>query len=168
MTNVPSHLAYDRETDMLYAADTGKARLVRLDTKTGTRGANIVEYDGVKVHSQMDGASLVEVVPPGVFERPSGLALHRRVLFVTDPALGRIFAFDRAGNLLRTLDTGFGDGALGGIVIGPDQKAYVTNITSGEVCVSNRADSSGGGPPADDWLPGRSGQPHRSPKVRLA
>jgi hypothetical protein len=133
VTNVPSHLAYDRETDMLYAVDTGNARLVRLDTKTGTRGADIVQYDNVKVHSHMDGATLSEVVPPGVFERPSGLTLHRGVLFVTDPALGRIFAFDRAGRLLRTLDTGFADGALGGIVIGPDQKAYVTSIASGEV-----------------------------------
>lgn len=133
VTNVPSHLAYDRETDMLYAADTGNARLVRLDTKTGTPGLPIDEYDGAQVHSHMDGARLVEVVPPGVLERPSGLTLHRGVLFVTDPALGRIFAFDRAGRLLRTLDTGFGDGALGGIVIGPDQKAYVTNLASGEV-----------------------------------
>jgi hypothetical protein len=133
VTNVPSHLAYERETDMLYAVDTGQARLIRLDTKTGTRGADIPQYDGIKVHSRMDGAVLTELVPPGVFERPSGLTLHRGVLFVTDPALGLIFAFDRAGRLLRTLDTGFEDGALGGIVIGPDQKAYITNITSGEV-----------------------------------
>lgn len=133
VTNVPSHLAYDRETDMLYAVDTGHARLVRLDAKTGTRGADIDQYDNAKVHSLMDGAMLSEVVPPGTFERPSGLTLHRRVLFVTDPALARIYAFDPAGRLLRTLDTGFDDGALGGIVIGPDQKAYITNITSGEV-----------------------------------
>lgn len=133
VTNVPSHLAYDGETEMLYAVDTGNARLVRLDTKTGTPGRPIDEYDGAQVHSQMDGATLVDIVPPGVFERPSGLTLHRGVLFVTDPALGRIFAFDRAGRPLRTLDTGFADGVLGGIVIGPDQKAYVTNLASGEV-----------------------------------
>jgi len=133
VTNVPSHLAYDPDTGMLYAVDTGHARLVRLDTKTGTRGADIPEYDRVKVHSRMDGAVLTEVVPPGVFQRPSGLALHRGVLFVTDAATGRIFAFDRAGRLLRTLETGFADGALGGIVIGPDQKAYVTDVASGQV-----------------------------------
>lgn len=133
VTNVPSHLAYDRETEMLFAVDTGKQRLVRLDTKTGTRGADIDQYDRVQVHSSMDGASLVEIVRPGVFQRPSGLALERGVLFVTDNALGRIFAFDRAGRLLRTLETGFADGALGGIVIGPDHKAYITNVASGEV-----------------------------------
>ena len=114
-------------------AVAGHARLVRLDTKSGTRGADITQYDGVTVHSRMDGATLSEVVPPGLFVRPSGLTLHQNVLFVTDPALGRIFAFDLAGRLLRTLDTGLADGALGGIVIGPDEKAYFTDITSGEV-----------------------------------
>ena len=133
VSTVPSHLAYDRNTDLLYAVDTGHARLVRLDTKSGTRGADITQYDGVTVHSRMDGATLSEVVPPGLFVRPSGLTLHQNVLFVTDPALGRIFAFDLAGRLLRTLDTGLADGALGGIVIGPDEKAYFTDITSGEV-----------------------------------
>ena len=128
--DVPSHLAYDAGSGLLYAADTGHGRIVVLDTATGTPGEQVAEYDGIQTHVAMDGAKLRSLVPNGTLTRPSGLALYEGVLFVTDYATGRVFAFDGAGRTLATLDTGLGEGALGGIGIGPDGHAYFVDRTS--------------------------------------
>lgn len=130
---VPSHLAYDPDEAVLYAADTGHGRIVALDTLTGTANGDIVFYDDIKTHVDMAGASLREIVPPGVLEAPSGLTLYAGVLFVTDNASSRVMAFDRSGRPLATLETGLPAGSLGGIGIGPDGRAYLTDRSTGRV-----------------------------------
>ena len=133
MARVPSHLDYDEASGWLYIADTGHGRVVRLDTRSGSPGADIISYDPIPVHRSMDGATLEEVVAPGIVERPSGLAFHEGVLFVTDNASGTIFAFSAEGELLRQLDTGLTAGELGGVTIGAQGQAFFTNLTSAEV-----------------------------------
>jgi len=130
---VPAHMDYDESSGWLYIADTGNGRVVRLDTKTGTPGADILAYDPILVHRSMDGAVLEEVVAPGVLERPSGLTLHRGVLFVADNASGVIHAFTTDGEPLRSLETGLVAGELGGVAIGPAGQAFFTNVKSAEV-----------------------------------
>ncbi|HVJ18944.1 MAG TPA: hypothetical protein VM686_26165 [Polyangiaceae bacterium] len=131
---VPSHLDYDETSGWLYIADTGNGRVVRLDTKSGTAGADVITYDPIDVHRSMDGAVLEEVVAPGVLQLPSGLTLHDGVLFVTDNATGVIHAFSTAGEPLRSLQTGLAAGELGGVTIGgADGRAFVTNLKTAEV-----------------------------------
>jgi DNA-binding beta-propeller fold protein YncE len=126
--NVPSHVAFRPEDHMLYIADTGNGRIAKLDTKSGTRGEALptaeVQLGG---YYRMNDASLVDVVPPGTVQHPSGLEIHNQLLFVTDNASGRITAFDLAGNVINFLDTGL-TGALAGIAFGPDGKLYFVDM----------------------------------------
>lgn len=138
---VPSHLAFDADTSLLYAADTGHGRIVVLDTTTGTAGADIEAYDPIATHLSMVGAKLTELVPPGVLVMPSGLTLYQGVLFVTDASTSRIAAFDLEGRLLGSVDTGLPEGALAGIAIGPDGHAYIADASSAGVL---RLDPAGG------------------------
>jgi DNA-binding beta-propeller fold protein YncE len=104
--DVPSDLEMDRETGLLYVADTGNARIAVLDTSTGTRGAPISpNYDGTEQYA-MDGASLTTFVEGGepALQRPSGLALHEGHVYVTDNATSRVLAYDMDGELVDWLD----------------------------------------------------------------
>lgn len=131
---VPSHLVLDRETALLYVADTGHGRIARLDITSGFPiGEATPNYDRLHVHEQMGGATLVDVVPPGTVERPSGITLHRGVLLVTDNATSTVHAFDRNGAPLRSLQTGLPAGSLAGIAVGPDGKVYLTDLLTGAV-----------------------------------
>jgi DNA-binding beta-propeller fold protein YncE len=129
----PSHLVYNREDAHLYVADTGHGRIVKLDTTSGALGDPFPGFEAVAVRRRVDGATLAEVVPPGVVEQPAGIALHDGVLFVTDAANSRFYAFDLQGNLLRRLETGFPPGSLAGLVIGPDGKIHFVDRGTGGV-----------------------------------
>jgi DNA-binding beta-propeller fold protein YncE len=81
----------------------------------------------------MVGAKVTELVPPGLLSKPSGLALHGDVLYVTDNATSSIYAFDTSGKLLLQLDTELPAGTLAGIAVGPDDKLYFTDQHTGGV-----------------------------------
>jgi hypothetical protein len=124
---VPSHLVLDPDSGMLYVADPGNARIVRLDTATGTAGASSMGLETAV--TKMEGAVVEDFVPAsaGLLGRPSGVELHDGVLFVSDNLAGRLFAFDAEGELLSYLETGLPGGALAGIAIGPDDKLYLVD-----------------------------------------
>jgi len=130
---VPSHLVFDPDTALLYAADSGNGRIVALDTTAGTPGAEVTTYDPIQIHVSIDGWKLTNVVAPGRLAVPSGLALYQGVLFVTDAFNGHIVAYDRQGHTLADLDTGLPVDALGGITIGPDGRAYVADAANRRV-----------------------------------
>jgi hypothetical protein len=131
--DVPSHLAFDATSGLLYAADTGHQRIVALHTGTGTPGASFLVYERIPTHVMMDGARIDVVIAPGRVGRPSGLTLHEGVLFVTDPPTRRVIAYDRQGHTLRVLDTGLPNGALGAVGVSPGGKAFVTDKATGRV-----------------------------------
>jgi outer membrane protein assembly factor BamB len=82
----------------------------------------------------MDGAVLVDVVPPGSLEAPSGLEVRNGLLYVSDNVTSRFHAFDMmSGQLVRTLDTGLPPGSLAGLTFGPDGKVYFVDILSARV-----------------------------------
>ena len=130
--NVPSHLVYDTDSKLLYAADTGNKRIVSLDISTATGGGSLPTMEPT-VPQQMDGATLKEVVAPGMLEAPSGLAMSDQLLFVTDNATGLIHAFDLNGQPVRSLDTGLPAGSLAGITFGPDGKAYFVDMLTSRI-----------------------------------
>lgn len=130
---VPSHMVFDPASSALYVSDTGNGRVVKLDTTSGTPNEAVsLAYDPIE-QTLVTGAALEDVVPPGTLQLPSGLALADGVLYVVDNATSRIHAFDTAGRSIRTLDTGLPGGSLAGIAIGPDGKAYFTDMGSGIV-----------------------------------
>jgi len=131
--DVPSHLVYDGERSLLYAADTGHGRVVALDPSTASEVDTITTYDPIATHALMGGATLTELVPPGMLAAPTGITLYRGVLFVTDFDSSRIVAFDRSGRMLLIGYTNLPTGSIGGIGIGPDGRAYITERAGGRV-----------------------------------
>ncbi len=132
---VPSHLAYDATDRMLYIADTGNARVARLDTTTGTAGEPIPPLEPMIAFNRIDGAALTEIVPAssGLVERPSGIELRNGFLYVTDNANGRISAFDLTGQRVNWLDTALPAGSLAGLTFGPDGRIYFVDMLGDRV-----------------------------------
>ena len=130
VANVPSHLAWDAASSTLYIADTGNARIAKLDALSGTAGARVPTHE--TPIQEMDGA-MIETVVDGDVQKPAGLELHDGLLYVTDNAASRILAFDLDGVLVNYLDTGIAGGALGGMNFGPDGKIYFVDMLGNRV-----------------------------------
>lgn len=132
---VPSGLVFDPRDGSLYISDTGHARILKLDTKSGRAGEPLPCDDPALGYfvDQVVGADLTVIVKPGVIERPSGLALSGDVLYVTDNATSRVFAFDLQGRQLARVDTGLPEETVAGIAIGPDGHGYLSDLATSEV-----------------------------------
>ena len=130
---IPSHLAYDARTRELFIADTGNGRVAVLDTASGTPGAPIDANEPMAECVSMDGGVLRDFVPPGTIGAPSGVTLHEGVVLVADNQSSRIWAFDRAGQVVLSVDTGLPGGTLAGIEVGPDRRIYAADLLGGRV-----------------------------------
>ncbi len=136
VANVPSHIELDRQSALLYIADTGNARIAVLDTTTGVQGASQrVKEPGTSLRL-WTGASLTTLVDgaAGELQRPSGLAMVGDILFVGDNANGRISAFDKhTGERLDYLDTGIAAGNLMGIESDGQGSLYIVDAGTNRV-----------------------------------
>ena len=131
--NVPSHLAFNPDDGMLYVADTGHQRIIKLDPRSGTPGADMPTLEPV-IPIQMDNAAMTEFVPPGTLQAPSGIAVNGGYVYVTENATSKLYAFDvMTGKLVRTLDTGLSGGSVTDFTVGPDGKAYFLDTTAATV-----------------------------------
>ncbi len=73
----PSHVFFDADDAFVYIADTGHARIVRLDTTKGTKGAELDRQpEPLKADAMMMGTDVEEVVPAGTVTKPSGIEVH--------------------------------------------------------------------------------------------
>lgn len=131
--NVPSNLVFDRDSSLLYAVDPANARVVVLDTTTGTDGDLIARnYDGTD-QRLVDDAVLEVFATAETLEMdaPSGLALHDGLLYVSDFDTGRIAALDLDGNLVDWVDTGIV--GLGGLTVSDDGAVWVCDVRGDRV-----------------------------------
>ena len=124
--DVPSHLEIDRETGLLYIADTGNARVAVLDTTIGERGAGI---EGVEPGTQLYGidgeAELVTIADADDgLVHPSGIALFGDMVFVTDNATSKIYALSMEGEIVDWVDTGLPEGSLMGLTFDEAGQLY--------------------------------------------
>ncbi len=118
VSDVPSHMVIDHDTDLLYTVDTGNNRITTLDITTGSAGQNLgvkengtthIEYTGGDYNTLIDGETVDGM------ERPSGIALVEDMLLVTDNKTSTIFAFDLNGELVAEIDLELDGGSLMGI-----------------------------------------------------
>ena len=134
VADVPSHLVYDHDSELLYVADTGNARIGVLDTSTALQ---VSEFGGFETLVQeSEGATWTELITGADFDlqAPSGLALKDGVLYVGDNLTSRVSAFNLDGELLETLDLDIDEGGLMGIRVSPDgESLYATDFIGNRV-----------------------------------
>jgi hypothetical protein len=122
VAGVVSSMQVDQAEGLLYVADTGNGRIAKMATG-GAIGARIGStFDEVPMYLAAGG--LVDVVPSGTVTQPSGLAIVNGLIYTSDAATGKLYAFDKTGTKVNWLDTGLGAGHVGSIAIGPDGKLY--------------------------------------------
>lgn len=130
----PSHVFFDAEDGFLYVADTGHGRVVRLDTKKGTKGPELDrQYEPLKADALMMGTDVEEIVAPGTLTKPSGLEVHGGLIYVADAATSTFNVYDKTGTALRSLATDLPAGSLAGFTFGPDGKIYFTDEVDGRI-----------------------------------
>lgn len=134
---VPSHLELDHASGWLYVADTGHGRVIRVDTLSGTQGAELDPLETMNGGAfTVDGAVVEDFVPVGVLAQPSGLAIAGEgdgaVIFVGDRATGTIVAFgaDDGAEMARLATNLPG---LAGLALGPDGSLYAVAHDEGRV-----------------------------------
>ncbi len=126
--NVPSHLEYDHEAQLLFVCDPANSRILVVKPHTGTRAVELEDnYDFSADAHAMTGTEYRVLASGGDLHKPSGLALFGRLIFVSDAETARILAFDRAGVLVDYLDlrARVGDAALGGLAFDGAGALYV-------------------------------------------
>lgn len=135
--DIPSHLAYDQDEELIYIADTGNNRIAVHDPNSGSEGGAISpNYDGIPRQVEFVGGdcwTLIDGEATDEMGRPSGLEIFDDKIFVNDNRTGRIWAFDKDGNLLDYLDTGLDDGALMGMAFNEDGSLWLVDAENDEV-----------------------------------
>jgi len=121
---VPSHMAIDPANGLLYVADTGNHRIVRLDTSLEPTCQPYLGRFGEMSIEKCDTELEVVVTPDVELEAPSGLVLAGGILYVSDHATGILYAFTPGGSLLNWLDTGRGANAITGLAVSPEGVVY--------------------------------------------
>jgi len=135
LPDVVSHLVYDPDTALLYAADAANDRVVVLDTTSGTEGNKIRPNYDDDDQREVDGADLWTLVDGADQDlvHPAGLAMVDGLLYVVDNGTGRITAFDLDGQVVDWLDTGLGDGALMGLTLDDQGRIYFADAVGDRV-----------------------------------
>ena len=129
VANIPGHMELDHETGMLYVADTGAGRIMRLDTTSGTNTGSLPgDWDGA-TYEGVEGADYQALVE-GLGE-PSGLALHDGRLFVSDHASGEVIALELDGTEIERMSTPAE--RIMGIEIGPEGNLWYADAGANEV-----------------------------------
>jgi hypothetical protein len=127
---VPSNMVFDFNSASLYVADSGNGRVFRMSQDNVEVGEQLPTFMFDGVRHLVEDVTVDVLTPPeeGLLTTPSGLALHGDDLYVADYGTGKIHALAHDGTVIRSLDTGLGEGALGGMTIGPDNRIYFVDM----------------------------------------
>jgi outer membrane protein assembly factor BamB len=107
LDGVASHLVLDKATGWLYIVDSGNARILKMNTKTGSKLKDLALFNEVLAeHWEMSGVDW-KVFTNKNLMKPAGIELSNNVLYVSDFETGEIVAYDVAsGAELARFDTG--------------------------------------------------------------
>ncbi len=131
----PSHMDIDQTAGLLYIADTGNNRIGTLNIRSGSRGRSIgPNYDGCVMYG-MSGATVNTLVDGSAhgLVKPAGLELHNNLIFISDFATSKIYAFDKSGNLVDWLDTEMPPNSLMGFDFDPQGQLYFVDASGNRI-----------------------------------
>jgi hypothetical protein len=133
ISRLPSNMVYDVKTRWLYIADTGNGRVLRVNVDNVKIARRLRAFPGDGTLEEFSGVKQEVIVPAGgEVSVPTGLALHKGIVYVADNKTSKIHAF-QDGKLIRSLDTGLETGSLGGLTVGPDDKIYFIDLKNPRV-----------------------------------
>jgi len=138
VSGVPSNIAVDHATGVVYIADSGGGRVLKVDVSKAVEGASISKWSNDGVMYAMSGAKVTVLADAqsSPVQTPSGLAFVDGAIYVADHATGKLHCIRaKDGKVLRSLDTGLGKGALGGLVASPSNplRLYFTDMVGNRV-----------------------------------
>ena len=107
LDGVASHLVLDHTTGWLYIVDSGNARNLKMDTKTGSKSTDLALInEKLQEHWDMTGADW-KIFSDKNLKKPAGIELSNNVLYVSDFETGEIIAYNvESGIELARFDTG--------------------------------------------------------------
>ena len=134
--NVPGHMAKDKATGWLYIADNGNNRVIRVNTLTGTLGADLIPpstgYENLAEYKAVTGA--VRQTVDSFSTRPCGIDVYNGRLIIGDYDNGNIRIYDITGvNPVYLGMIATGQAGIEGVKIGPDGKIWFVNNTQNTV-----------------------------------
>lgn len=134
--NVPGHMAKDKATGWLYIADNGNNRVIRVNTLTGTLGADLAPastgYETLAEYKAVTGA--VHQTVDSFATRPCGIDVYNGRLIIGDHDNGNIRIYDITGaNPVYLGMIATGQSGIEGVKIGPDGKIWFVNNTQNTV-----------------------------------
>jgi hypothetical protein len=126
----PSHMVLDKDSGILYIADSGSGRVLWVDTDDPTTTSTNIYNSNTRMEPLHEYSSITGVswgVLASGMSRPSGIALDGDTLFVSTNGNGQIRAYDlgttpTTATLLQTVNTAASK--IMGLEIGPDEKLY--------------------------------------------
>jgi len=130
---VPDHLVFDKNTGWLYVCNSQQNRVIRVNTNTGTPGADETPHEPIAVYQHMDNFEWEIFIDAGLDE-PTGIDMVEDRLIVSNYATGDINLYDVSTNtpiLLTTIPTG--NNGIMGVKIGPDGLIWYVNSITNEV-----------------------------------
>lgn len=124
----PAHLAFDKATGMLYIADPGGKRILRLNTATGNIKRNLPmpaeSAERAAEFVEMENAEWDVFISEGLTQ-PCGLEVQNGRLLVGDYATGIIHFYDITGATpVKLGEIATGMKTLAGITLSPDNRIW--------------------------------------------
>lgn len=114
---IPGHMQLDKDTGLLYIADTGAGRILEVDTNSGAVSETLpFQFEYLEEFSAVTGVSQRNLIES--LDKPSGLVLDGETLFVGLNGTGEIIAYTLGGEELGRISTPAE--SLMGLEIGPD------------------------------------------------
>jgi hypothetical protein len=131
--SIPNHLVLDNN-GMLYVVDNGNARVIKMDTHTGSVTGSFNPYaEYITEHSIVTGVTWWNFITTGVVQ-PAGIDAINNRLIVSDYSNGDIIIYN--DSLTSATELGrihTGAPGITGVKIGPDGKIWYTNALENKV-----------------------------------
>ncbi|MDZ4751479.1 MAG: T9SS type A sorting domain-containing protein [Flavobacteriales bacterium] len=130
---VPDHLVFDKNTGWLYVCNSQQNRVIRINTNTGTPGADAVPHEAIEVYKYMEDFDWEVYIDFGLDE-PTGIDIVEDRMIVSNYNTGDINLYDISNDtpiLLTTIPTG--SNGIMGVKVGPDGLIWYVNSVTDKV-----------------------------------
>ena len=127
--DIPSHLFWDKDDDLLYVADTGNSRILVVDPSTAEIGASLRVVEPGTTLVERTGATVTVLADADDnVAWPSGITVWNDMVLITDSKHSNVCAFDKTtGDIIDWLEFDLPEGSLMGILVDDDNNLWVVD-----------------------------------------